>query len=220
MNMATSCVVAASLGVGILTWGPLARGETTPGATFESTANSASTSDGVLSAPEPPPSSTTTQLALRPDHPAAPLQLANDASGTTLGWKLLAVAIVVGGVVYALRRRSAAQPATADLVIVRRVSLGLRNELLVVNVDGQRLLLGVTPHSIHSLAVLDSPLEHLSTPAAEPSDGLTIGSTLGTMLDAIEDTREADRPAKRSSTAKDDQIPGQARGLASLRRRR
>ena len=137
-----------------------------------------------------------------------------------MGWKLVALTLVGGSVVYGLRRRTAPRSASTDLVIARRASLGFRSELIVVNVDGQRLLLGVTPHSIQTLAALDSVDESRSPVSAATAEPPTRGSPFEEMLDATENAHANDHPVKRSARPKDDQIPGQARGLASLRRRR
>ena len=65
-------------------------------------------------------------------------------------------------------RRPQANPASHDLTIVSRTSIGVRSELLIVNVDGQRLLIGVTAGSIQRLATLPDPLDAVTL--ASPQD--------------------------------------------------
>jgi flagellar protein FliO/FliZ len=102
----------------------------------------------------PPPAvpSAGTPLAPRVSHPDKALPSPNFAG---LAAKVGLALIVVGGALYAYRRQAAKPPSVAPtLSIVARASLGLRNELVVVEVDGQRLLLGVTPSAINLLNVL------------------------------------------------------------------
>jgi flagellar protein FliO/FliZ len=218
------CVASVALGVSILTSPTLARAD----ADIDTYSTIAPTGSARSSDENPPPAlssspasqQSTTPLALRPSQPTVALRLSDESSNSSLGWKLVALMLVIGAVVYGLRRRTAPRPTSTDLVIARRASLGLRSELIVVNVDGQRLLLGVTPHSIHTLAVLDSADESPSPVSAATAEPFARESPLEAMLDSTEDVRPNDRPVKRSARPKDDQIPGQARGLASLRRRR
>ena len=57
--------------------------------------------------------------------------------------------------VWGWKQRSKAVPAgeTPELRILRRTSIGVRSELLVVEMGGQRLLLGVTPNTIQNLYI-------------------------------------------------------------------
>ncbi len=156
-----------------------------------------------------------TPLALRPK----PLELAHDPPQSGLGWKVVALMALLGGGAYYLRKR--ARPARVDdgrLVIVRRTSIGLRSELLVVNVEGQRLLLGVTPHSIQSLAVLDGDEAAAMAPSdAALAEGSSVGERFAAMLQAADSRPQAGRAD--TSAADDAVLQGQARGLLALRRR-
>ncbi len=63
--------------------------------------------------------------------------------------------------------RSATPQIGSDMAVLRRTSLGMRSELLLVEIEGQRLLLGVTPHGSQTLYVLpDSQGKAPSPPAS------------------------------------------------------
>jgi flagellar protein FliO/FliZ len=195
----------------------------------------------------PPPTPATesgTPLVLRAA--SKPLELAQEPQHAGLGWKVVAVLVVLGGGVLLARKRGlpGKRGDTAQLSIVRRTSIGMRSELLVVNVEGQRLLLGVTPHSIQSLAVLDGEEQEAALPEPEPAQTSTLGARFAAMLDSADAraprklTRDrspasasasAPAPAPASAPAPalfttvaaaqdDDDIAGQARGLLALRR--
>jgi flagellar biogenesis protein FliO len=98
-----------------------------------------------------------------------------------------------------------APPANTELRVLKRMSLGLRNELLLVEVEGQRLLLGMTPHTIQNLYI--APITESTETAAE------------------ERLRDDDRPMRAPDSARgprvvrdtsDDYTEDQARGLRSL----
>jgi flagellar protein FliO/FliZ len=161
----------------------------------------------------PAPSDVGTPLSLRP---SKVLELAKEPERTSTGWKLAAVLALAGGAAFYWRKRGRMASAPAgELTIVRRASVGMRSELLVVNVEGQRLLIGVTPQSIQSLAILDH-----DEPAAEsaPAD-LTVGARVDALLGAAED-RHPRAPARMNGVTvpADGADLGQARGLLALRR--
>jgi flagellar protein FliO/FliZ len=216
------CIAALTLAAGCLASPAQALADAVPASSIASPGITTSLGDSPQSSPissvVAPESAT--PLALRPNQPGVPLQLSDESSRLTLGWKLALVTLLLGCIAYFFRRRSRAHPANADLVIVRRTSIGLRSELLVVNVDGQRLLLGITPNSIHTLAVLDVADEPLSAPSAAAPEAPTPGPSFGAMHDAIEDVHSPDRTTKRSSSPNHGEVPGQARGLTFVRRRR
>jgi flagellar biogenesis protein FliO len=96
--------------------------------------------------------------------------------------------------------------------------VGLRSELLIVNVEGQRLLIGVTPHSIQSLAMLEgdedaSPQRNEDAPALEQP----VGERFAAVLKSAETRSEGHRP-KLPAAPEDTHVAGQARGLLGLRR--
>ena len=144
---------------------------------------------------------------------------------SSAAWKIAAFVVVLAAAALWLRRKVLPK-ATGDarLSIVRRAAIGFRSELLVVDVEGQRLLLGVTPHSIQSLATLEGETEdgEAAAPAAALSD------RFGALLDAAAGSgREAPshagkpQPERTTPPADDgDGVAGQARGLLALRGRR
>jgi flagellar biogenesis protein FliO len=167
-----------------------------------------------------------TPLALRP---SKPLELAKEPpSGGSLGWKMVAILLVLGGVAFFARKRF--QPVVisdARLNIVRRTGIGFRSELVIVDVDGQRLLLGVTPSSIQMLATLDG--EDASGALTAPPG--TADERFAALLDAADrrSSRPRVEPASASQPAREpredaspdpDDVAGQARGLLALRGRR
>ena len=192
----------------------------------------------------PGPAEGKTPLALRP---ARPLELAQEPAHTGAGWKIVALGVVLGGAALYLRKRGAPKRvADGRLTIVRRASVGIRSELLVVDVEGQRLLLGVTPHSIQSLAILDGEDgARTNADTAAASSAGPIGQRFAAMLSGVEgispagssrgrdvdsvalSAPEADRDWVGGAAAApagardldDDVFTGQARGLAALRRR-
>jgi flagellar biogenesis protein FliO len=93
-----------------------------------------------------------TPLGVRP---TKSLELAPDGSSSAFGWKL--GLLVLGGAfgIWAWRRRGPTNQATdlPELRILRRTTVGVRSELIVVEMDGQRLLLGVTPNAIQNLYI-------------------------------------------------------------------
>ncbi|MBV9949917.1 MAG: flagellar biosynthetic protein FliO [Myxococcales bacterium] len=184
----------------------------------------------------PAPGDGATPLALRPSKPIA---LAPEPAHAGVGWKLGLVALILGGGALYLRKRlPARRTADAQLTIVRRAPIGIRSELLVVNVEGQRLLLGVTAQSIQTLATLD-PLDETPAEEAAPARAATPGASLSRVLggDAQEGERGHDLAKRFAAVLQaadtgargdaappaggddDPPIAGQARGLLALRRR-
>ncbi|MFO0553006.1 MAG: flagellar biosynthetic protein FliO [Polyangiaceae bacterium] len=111
-----------------------------------------------------------TPLSLRPNR-----EESASLGGTSIGTKLLLVGLILGAAFLYFRTRRVNRgadgrpaPSVAPRVL-GRTSIGVRSELLVVEVDGQRLLLGVTPSAISTLSLLsgDALAESLPTPAEE-----------------------------------------------------
>ena len=97
---------------------------------------------------------TATPLQLRATHP---LELAQDPVSNYAAWKLAAALAVMAAGAYALKKHNDKNRPTEtirSLQVLKKLSIGVRTELIVVDVDGQRLLLGVTPSSIQTLASL------------------------------------------------------------------
>jgi flagellar biogenesis protein FliO len=107
----------------------------------------------------PPPAASAATLPTIPTRPSQPLTFAPAASSTPLGYKVIAgIGVAAAAVLYALRRRkSPAKKIRAKIDVLGRTSLGVRSELLVVDVEGTRLLVGLTPSAIQTLAVLETP---------------------------------------------------------------
>jgi flagellar biogenesis protein FliO len=174
-------------------------------------------------------SSGSTPLSLRP---SKAIELAPEPAHGALAWKVAFVLALVGGAALYLRRRATPIEARMpELTIVRRAAVGLRSELVVVNVEGQRLLIGVTPHTIQSLAILDADEPHAQLAAAPPRGASNLGERFAAMLDTASRTApapdlpvaadpprraRAERPSPRA--LQEDEVAEQARGLAALRR--
>jgi flagellar biogenesis protein FliO len=140
---------------------------------------------------------TGTPLVLRP---SKPLELAHEPPPSSMGWKLVALAAILGGAAYYARKKLWVKPAEdGQLTIVRRATVGFRSELLVVNVEGQRLLLGVTPNSIQSLAVLDAE-EPSPAVLDRPAPSQSFGDRFTAMLNAAEN-QSANQSASRVQSA-------------------
>jgi flagellar protein FliO/FliZ len=174
-------------------------------------------------APAPPPPDTGTPLSLRPSKPVA---LATQPDGPSTGWKLAALLALAGSAAIYWRKRGRRGPSLqGELTIVRRASVGIRSELLVVNVEGQRLLIGVTPQSIQSLAILDHDEHperderHERMSAEAPQTGMTVGARVDALLGVSEERRPRIAPVSLVATVPAEGTAlGQARGLLALRR--
>jgi flagellar biogenesis protein FliO len=118
-----------------------------------------------------PAASAATPLKLR--GPGA-LTLGNPGSSSSSSWlgNGLLVALLAGGGFWAWKRRNAtparALGLTAPLRVVGRLALGGRGEAVVIEIEGRKMLLGVTPHTVQHLADLgdESP-----APALEMIEG-------------------------------------------------
>ena len=122
-------------------------------------------------APSPAPAARETAPSATPlsVRPSRPLALAPESTSMDTGWKFLAVFVLAAAALAYWKRQNPAVRLDLgpELRVVRRTSIGVRSELLVVDVDGQRFLLGVTPSSVQSLAVLDG---HEEAPKAAARD--------------------------------------------------
>lgn len=130
-----------------------------------------------------------------------PLVLADESTNASIGWKLGAVLLIGGLCAWAAKTRPARRPGgdVPSLRILGRTSIGVRSELVVVEVDGQRLLLGVTPSTIQNLYI--APLvDDSEVPAREPAE--------------IAPAPRLDRPA-RDAARKDPTLRPSAAALAS-----
>jgi flagellar biogenesis protein FliO len=171
------------------------------------------------------------------------LNLAPTSGGASASWTVLLVfGLAAAGLWYG--RRYLPQPAAAvasGLKILHRAPIGVRSELLVVEVCGQRMLLGVTPSAVQHLAALDTPEGSVAAPE-EPTE--TVSARFESMLTAaarrspalvreperprptseapreVRETREAREPRGRASRrAAQEPVEEQARGLLALAER-
>jgi flagellar biogenesis protein FliO len=104
------------------------------------------------------PQAPVTPLSVRPSLPTQ-LSLAPSHEGLGLGYKVLAFAVVAGGLVLYARKKRGGRLLDAPksrIDILARSGLGVRSEVVVLEVDGTRLLVGMTPNAIQTLAVLDA----------------------------------------------------------------
>lgn len=115
-------------------------------------------------APTPAPAASNAAPAATPlqTRPAKKLELSTmKDESTPIGYKLLAGAIVVAGaIVYVKKKKGGITKNTkkkSSIDLLARHSVGVRSEVLVVEVEGTRLLVGMTPGSMNTLAVLQTP---------------------------------------------------------------
>jgi len=111
-----------------------------------------------------------------PVRPTKPLQLAPESTGTPIAYKLAFFALVAaGGFFWWQKRKKTVAPAgaspAATLRVVARASAGFRTELAVVDVGSMRVLVGVTPNNITTLAILP---DEIPSAADEPSKAESI----------------------------------------------
>jgi flagellar biogenesis protein FliO len=141
--------------------------------------------------PPPPEPQKATPLHVRV---SKPLALAEAPRTSHIGTALAAIAVLIGGGVWIARRRSASgQPGKEHQIhIAARRAIGVRSELIVVEVDGHPMLLGVTPGAIQRLAVLPEG----SGDAIDEEADLALDAEPGFQVPAS-GPREAERPRDR-----------------------
>jgi flagellar biogenesis protein FliO len=116
-------------------------------------------------APLAPPAAirTITEPSLPLRAPAPALELAKPAPSSSWGTRIgLVVLAGLGGFAFLRAKKRGGRGAkggrdaasASRIVVHARTSLALRTEVAVVEVSGLRLLLGITPHAIQTLAVL------------------------------------------------------------------
>lgn len=196
-----AAVISLALGATTLTLASAARAENAaPSSTSAGSAAPASTPLGLRS--------------------TKPLELADEPAQTTLGWKLGALVVLGGFAAWAWKKRStgATVADTSDLRILRRTSIGVRSELLVVEMDGQRLLLGVTPNAIQNLYIAPFTEDSGSAPIDEP---LELVRPRPPMRDVLRKPVE-EKPAVRRGTRQlpIEYVEEQARGLRAIAERK
>ncbi len=124
-----------------------------------------------------------TPLELRPQRP---LETAPAQSGSSAWMKIGLCGLVAAGA-FLLYRRKRGVPVAAgpSLRVAARTAIGVRSELIVVDVDGQRLLLGVTPSSVRTLSILTGEPAS-ATASGEVDEPVTPApGTLGTHFERL-----------------------------------
>lgn len=86
-----------------------------------------------------------------------PLELRQESGGLGWGAKIGLVGLAFAGAYFMYRRKAGAgagQTMGPIARVVGRTAIGPRSSVVIVEVDGHRLLLGVTPNSINTLSML------------------------------------------------------------------
>lgn len=116
-----------------------------------------------------PPKEAEPPLALRP---SKALELAPAPAPTPWPYKIMFGAAVLAAAVLVWRKRRGATAMGASSTAVRvlgKTTTGLRGELTLVEVGGMRILVGITPSSMQTLAVLpDDFSDAAAAPESEP----------------------------------------------------
>jgi flagellar protein FliO/FliZ len=74
------------------------------------------------------------------------------------------VVLLIIGLGFFLKRLNPNIGNNNDFKVIRSLPLGTKERLLIVEVDGKQLLLGVTPQNINYLHQLETPLEAQTSP--------------------------------------------------------
>lgn len=156
--------------------------------------------------------------------PSRPLATAPAESGTSIWTKLgLCGLVFAGAAAFYLRKRAPAVPVGPSIKVAARTSIGVRSEILLVDVDGHRLLLGVTPSSVRTLSVL--PVESLSEVAEEPRAASaaappteSFGSSFDRLLARAREEAEL-APARAPQPKSEDDEPRPYEGQVAVLRR-
>ncbi len=96
---------------------------------------------------------------------------------------LLVLALIIGLGWLAKRLRLPFQ-SKGSIQIEQQQALGQRERLLIVNVEGQRLLIGVTPQNISLLSTLNSVQEDSGSAKCTEATGRTAATTAATITTA------------------------------------
>ncbi|MCF7515030.1 flagellar biosynthetic protein FliO [Pseudoalteromonas sp. L23] len=85
----------------------------------------------------------------------------------SMGLSLVLVIVLILGLAFVLKRLNPNIVNQQDFKVIRSISLGTKERLLVVELDDKQHLLGVTPNNINYLYQLETPLDDVSrTPFA------------------------------------------------------
>jgi len=132
--------------------------------------------------PAPPPREAELPLALRP---ASPLTLASEPASTPWIYKLAfgAAILAAGFVLWKRRRTPGAKRAPGNAIrVLGKTAMGLRGELALVEVGGMRLVVGITPSSMQTLAILPD------------DDGVADQAAADAEAEPVSDTRRSSAP--------------------------
>ncbi len=180
-------------------------------------------------APVPEPPATKTPLALRPP-PPPPLALEEPASSGGWWYKILLIGALGAGGWWLVRRgkKLRTEEPACSLRVVTRLSVGAKSEIVLVELEDQRLLLGVTPGSICRLEQL-APAQHPPdrveagdvTPSTEPAPARGgFGAALGQVerrLARYSPSSQVSPPPAESEPPDPDEEPSPPRNSASSR---
>ncbi|WP_407331065.1 flagellar biosynthetic protein FliO [Enterovibrio sp. 27052020O] len=110
----------------------------------------------------------------------SPSAFAAVSTGENLATTFVALLVVIGvifGLAWVLKRMQvpSLMGAKSGLKVISQLPLGQKERVLVIDVNGEQVLVGVTPHQITLLKTLD-------TPVAEPEQGPSFSSQLNQIL--------------------------------------
>ena len=167
-----------------------------------------------------------TPLQMRPS-PRWSLEPSSTHSSLEL-WRALGIALAAGSVVafWMIRTKRAGQPSDSRLNVLRRLPVGVRSEIVLIELEGQHILLGVTPSGIRNLhvvadpAVDDAPTVD-STWTLEPApDPIVVSEDTSAGNTGPNETKRFRRSAPSATGPEESPVEGQARGLVSIGQRR
>ncbi len=171
-----------------------------------------------------------TPLQMRPS-PRWSLEPGSTHSSNGL-WRALGIALAAGCVValWMVRTKRVAQPSDSRLTVLRRVPVGVRSEIVLIELEGQHILLGVTPSGIRNLHVVadpvaDPPVDDAptvdSTWTLEPApDPIVVSEDPSPGNAGPNETKRFRRSAASATGPEEVPVEGQARGLVSIGQRR
>jgi flagellar biogenesis protein FliO len=180
---------------------------------------------------EPAVTTEPSPMAGLPLRPSKPLSLEPAPTGTSSAGKVALFAVLLAGGLWVWKQRAKKLPTESggQLRVLRRTTIGVRSELLLLELEGQKLLIGVTPSSMQTLYLL--PDTSHDEPVSENAPERRIATLLEARIAPREDVQRPERQevrelAKTRATAlsqppKDDSIlEGQAAGIRSIGSRR
>nr|WP_242441598.1 flagellar biosynthetic protein FliO [Pseudoalteromonas piscicida] len=79
----------------------------------------------------------------------------------SMGLSLVLVILLILGLAFVLKRLNPSIVNQKDFKVIRSISLGTKERLLVIELDNKHHLLGVTPNNINYLYQLETPLANV-----------------------------------------------------------